>query len=105
MHNFKPNDILYSVWGNGQTNVSFYVVTKTTKTTVTTRGIGTQIWEPGEYQDQVGPDLSQEGQEVRRKVQTFEGKQYLKRGSYRGAGSIKLWDGQAKIQTAFGRGR
>lgn len=105
MHTFKPNDILYSTWGNGQINVSFYVVTKTTKTTVTTRGIGAQILEPGEHYDQVGPDLSQEGQEVRRKVQIFEGKQYLKRGSYRGAGTIKLWDGQAKNQTTSGRGR
>jgi hypothetical protein len=101
MHSFKIDDIMVSSFGYDQTNVVFYVVTKTTKTTATLQQVGTKIEEPGEYHDLVVPDFEYKGREIRRKVQSTEGREYLKRANYAGAGTIRRWNGKPKQQTAW----
>lgn len=101
MHSFKIDDIMVSSFGYDQINVAFYVVTKTTKTTVTLQRIGTKIQNTGRFYDWVVPDLNFEGEQMRRKVQSTEGREYLKRANYAGAGTIRRWHGKPLQQTAW----
>lgn len=47
VHDFKIGDIVYNSWGYEQTNIDFYQVVKTTKSTITIRRIGQQTTETG----------------------------------------------------------
>ena len=112
MHTIESGNILYSLWGYDQTNVSFYLVTRATTTTVTIQPIESERIELGDCHDLVVPRSSNDphapyffsGEPIRRKVQDYGYGPSVRRANYRGAGNCYVWDGTPKQQTASGCG-
>tara|TARA_R110000824_G_scaffold6506_11_gene30093 strand:- start:47 stop:448 length:402 start_codon:yes stop_codon:yes gene_type:complete len=98
--------ILVSSWGYDQTNVDFYMVTRTTKTSVYIRKIRAEVTRSGGPSDSVMPCLlgrpySDGAEPKRKKVQTYNGRPYVSLSTY---ASAYLWDGTAQHQTGGGYG-
>lgn len=102
-HNFQKDDILYSVWGYDQTNISFYIVNKVlTPKSIEIQQIGTKIIEKGNRiggDDLVMPDTTRKHQTPMKKIVQSDGR--VKIDSY---SSAYKWDGKPKEQTPFGFG-
>lgn len=106
--------ILVSSWGYDQTNVDFFIVTRTTKACVYIRKIRSDVTvgEPGPFglrgTDYAVPSAGREpytegfgSVPMRKKVQTYDGKPYVRLNTY---ASAYLWNGQPQYQTGSGLG-
>jgi hypothetical protein len=96
-HSLKVGDILYSSWGYDQTNISFYVVTRTTGHYVWLRGLAQDGTETGFMAGTCRPatPLQPTGEEHKHKASS-SGSVAL--SSYEHA---SLWDGRPKHYTAY----
>ena len=112
MHTIEIGNILYCLWGYDQTNVSYYLVTRTTKTTVTIQPIESEKFDIGKHHDLIVPQVSGDphapyffvGEPIRRKVQDYGYGPSVRRANYSGAGNCYVWDGSPQQQTASGCG-
>ena len=105
-HALTVGSILASSWGYDQTNVDFYMVTRTTKTSVYIRKIRSEVTRSGGPSDSVMPCLlgrpdSDSAEPKRKKVQTYDGRPYVSLSTY---ASAYLWDGTPQRQTGWGYG-
>jgi hypothetical protein len=98
--------ILVSSWGYDQTNVDFYMVTRTTKTSVYIRKIRSEVTYSGGHSDSatpcpMGTPYNASAEPKRKKVQTYDGRPYVSLSAY---ASAYLWDGTPQYQTGSGFG-
>tara|TARA_R100000655_G_scaffold27158_1_gene55544 strand:+ start:279 stop:623 length:345 start_codon:yes stop_codon:yes gene_type:complete len=109
-HNITVGTILRRSWGYDQTNVDFYVVTRTTKTTITFAPIAKDVEYTGTSTDYATPRIVGEkpviigSDTLRRKVNDYGNGPSIRIASYAGAGNAYVWSGKPEPQTGFGFG-
>ena len=105
-HALTAGSILVSSWGYEQTNVDFYMVTRTTKTSVYIRKIRSVVTVSGGPSDSAVPCpdrtiYNDSAEPKRKKVQTYSDRPYVSLCTY---ASAYLWDGTPQRQTGWGFG-
>ena len=109
-HSITVGTILSHSWGYDQTNVDFYVVTRTTKTMIEFIAIAKDVEYTGTATDYATPRMVG-GTPVtigtdtnRRKVNDYGNGPSVRLQSYAGAGNLYPWSGKPQPQTGFGCG-
>lgn len=105
-HTLTAGAILSASWGYDQTNVCFYMVTRTTPTSVYVVKVNSIVTETGTSAARAMPcpkrtRYNVTAEPVRKKVQTYNGRQYVRISDYK---SAYQWDGTPQYQTGHGFG-